>query len=188
MTALYVPIQQCIAPKIPWKTRPPYISYSQKTGSLADLQTRERHSLGRRSLRALSAYNTFSAVNREVLSFGVRSQCNYESSLIGRSQDNPKLLHSYIRNKKIGRPTVGPLQMRPGQLTDDAASMAELFAMSLLPLFTQLPPHLTLTLSPTSSSMELSVKLISHVNVSILLSGILTPTLLWDQIIYTHVC
>ena len=101
----------------PWKTRPPTSLVNRRQAAWLTYK-RERCSSGRNSAGALAAYKVFSAVNRELRSFGVRSQCDYESSLIDRFRDNPKLLHSYVRNKKVCRPTVGPLLVQPDYLTD----------------------------------------------------------------------
>ena len=139
LTELHVPKQQSNNAKPPWKTRPP-TSLGNRRQAAWQTYKRERCSSGRNSAGALAAYKVFSAVNRELRSFGVRSQCDYESSLIDRSRDNPKLLHSYVRNKKICRPTVGPLLVRTDYLTDDATIMAELFASSFASVFTTVTP------------------------------------------------
>ena len=45
-----------------------------------------------------------------------------------------------MRNKKVCRPTVGPLLVQPDHLTDDATIMAELFASSFVSVFTAVTP------------------------------------------------
>ena len=132
---VHVPMQNFNQGKPPWKMRPP-TSLIHRRKEAWQTYKRQRHYLGRSSAGTRAAYKTFSVVNRELRSFAVRSQCNYESSLIDRSQDNPKLLHSYIRNKKVGRPTIGPLLLQSRHLTDDPGTMAELFAASFASVFT----------------------------------------------------
>ena len=136
MTELHVPIKNLQhVDRVPWKTRPP-TSLSHRRQAAWQTYKRVRLSLGRNSKEAQAAYKAFSGVNKEVRTFAVKSQCDYELSLITRSKDNPKLLHAYIRNKKVGRASVGPLLLPSGSLTDDAYKMAELFASSFASVFT----------------------------------------------------
>ena len=132
---LYVPVQPTNNGKPPWQTRPPTSLMHRRQVAWQSYKN-VRHNLGRKSPGALTSYNAYASVNKEVRNFAVRSQSEYESSLIERSRDNPKLLHSYIRNKKVGRPTVGPLLLQTGDLSDDSATMAELFASSFASVFT----------------------------------------------------
>ena len=66
----------------------------------------------------------------------VRSQSEYEAKLMNDFKENSKLLHSHIRRKKVGRPTVGPLKRHTGHLTDDPQTMAEFFVDSVASVFT----------------------------------------------------
>ena len=100
-----------------------------------------RHELGRRSQGASIAYSTFSDLNKQVRRFSVASQAEFEESLVLQSKDRPKLLHSYIRNKKKGRPSVGPIKLSSGQLTDDPAVMVECFASSFSSVYTRECPN-----------------------------------------------
>ena len=43
-------------------------------------------------------------------------------------KSNPKQLHAYIRHKKVGCPSVGPLRLEDDSLTDDSYRMAEALA------------------------------------------------------------
>ena len=145
MTDRFVPKRQHNSTRVPWRTRPPtsLIHRRQEAWRMYKLK---RHSFGRNSAGAKAAFTFFSGINREVRTFAFRSQCDYETNLIDRARDNPKLLHSYIRNKKVCRPTVGPLLTTSGQLTDSPAAMAELFASSFASVFsTEIPlnpfPH-----------------------------------------------
>ena len=125
--------------KPPWSTRPPTGLVHQRQIAWSAYKTARQH-LGRRSTGTVSAYAAFTAVNRQYRSFAVQSQVDYETSLIERSKDNPKLLHSYIRNKKVGRPSIGPLRLPSGTLTDEPRPMAELFAASFASVFTKSTP------------------------------------------------
>ncbi|KAK3888205.1 hypothetical protein Pcinc_007736 [Petrolisthes cinctipes] len=45
-------------------------------------------------------------------------------------KESPKLLHQYIRHKKVGVPSVGPLKLDSGALTADCGEIADIFASS----------------------------------------------------------
>ena len=53
------------------------------------------------------------------------------------SKEKPKLLHSYIRSKKVGALSVGPIRIDSGKLTDKPGVMAEVFASSFALVFTR---------------------------------------------------
>ena len=48
--------------------------------------------------------------------------------MIHKFRENPKVIHAYIRKKTVGRPTVGPLTLANGELSDDAKLMSESLA------------------------------------------------------------
>ena len=126
--------------KPPWSTRPP-TSLIHRRKTAWNSYKSARQDLGRRSPGTVSAYAAFASVNRQYRSYAVHSQAKYESSLIQRSKENPKLLHSYIRNKKVGRPSIGPLRLPSGNLSDNAGSMSELFATAFASVYTQTTPN-----------------------------------------------
>ena len=53
---------------------------------------------------------------------------------------NPKQLHAYIRHKKVGCPTVGPLKLGDGRLTDNALLMAETLATAFESVYVDSDP------------------------------------------------
>ena len=70
----------------------------------------------------------------------MRERAEYESNLIAKSKENPKALHSYIRNQKVGCPTVGPLRLVSGELSDDPSILCECFAECFSAIYNQIPP------------------------------------------------
>ena len=91
----------------------------------------------RKSTDAIAACASFQTTNRSVRGFSVASQASYELNLLNQSRDCPKLLHSYIRDKKTARPSVGPIRLCSGELTDDPRAMAEAFASSFSSVYTK---------------------------------------------------
>ena len=70
------------------------------------------------------------SINADIHTFHIRSQAQYEPSLIHRMKENPKLFHAYIRHKKkTGRTSVGPL-LPSGELSDSSLGMAESFSQA----------------------------------------------------------
>ena len=116
----------------PWRVRPP--------GSLIRRRSRHWHDYkaarslhGRRSPITSQALSAFNAANADIHSFQVRSQANYESSLILRMKEKPKLFHAYIRHKKVGRTSAGPLRLTSG---DSPQDMAESFSQAFSSVYT----------------------------------------------------
>ena len=127
VTTECVPLKSPITCTPPWSTRPPTSLINRRHLAWSKYKS-ARKQLGRHSGLARSSYATFANLNQQCKTYAVKAQAQYEESLILRSQDHPKLLHSYLRKKKTGRPTVGPLTLQSGQLSDDPKSMADLFA------------------------------------------------------------
>ena len=139
LTEIHVPLKAPKDSKPPWATRPPTSLVHRRQAAWSAFKN-ARLQLGRHSTGAGSAYAVFTAVNREYRCFSTCSQVDYEKSLIYRSKEQPKILHSYIRNKKLGRPSVGPLKLETG-LCDNPQIMAESFALAFASVFTRgLPP------------------------------------------------
>jgi len=83
---------------------------------------------GRHSYITTAALAEYDRLNSQFRNFHIHVQIEHESALIDRFRESSKFFHSYIRNKKVGCPSVGPLRLPDGCLTDDSAEMAELFA------------------------------------------------------------
>ena len=100
-----------------------------------------RQKLGRKAPTSVEAYGAFASVNKELRTFIVSSQSQYERDLLDRSRENPKLLHSYVRSKKVGCPAVGPLMLKTGEMSNDAQTMSEVFASSFVSVFSPNSPR-----------------------------------------------
>ena len=83
---------------------------------------------GRNSLPATQALAVFDSLNDRFRRFFIYAQRDYEESLMLNYKTFPKRFHSYIRSKKVGSPSVGPLQRDDGSLTAACGEMAEIFA------------------------------------------------------------
>ena len=82
--------------------------------------------------QALEAYN---AVYGEYRNFFIHSQVKRERSYISKIETDPKLFYSYIRGKKVGNPSAGPLKLSDGTFSNDCEAMAEVFADAFSSVF-----------------------------------------------------
>ena len=119
-----------------WLKRPPSSLLNRRHAAWIRYKS-VRAELGRKSTDAIAAYASFQTPNRSVRGFSVASQASYELNLLNQSRDRPKLLHSYIRDKKTARPSVGPIRLCSGELTDNPRAMAEAFASSFSSVYTK---------------------------------------------------
>ena len=71
----------------------------------------------------------------EIKMYGINSQKGYEKSLASQISINPKLFHSYLKYRKVGRPNIDPLRLPSDELTDDPYFMGEHFVNSFSSVF-----------------------------------------------------
>ena len=142
LTAEYIPLKPKGVRKPPWSTRPPNSLISQRQCAWSQYKNARRQ-LGRHSVETHGQYSTFSKLNYQCPTYAVKAQAKYEEDIVLKSTDQPKLLHSYIRKKKVSRPTVGPLKLPSGQLCDDPKSMSEIFSEAFSTVNASIPadPH-----------------------------------------------
>ena len=65
----------------------------------------------------------------------MHSQISYEKKIADQLNSNPKLFHSYLRNRRVGRPKIGPLKLESGETTDNPLDMAKCFASFFASVF-----------------------------------------------------
>ncbi len=90
---------------------------------------------GRYSDESVSALANYNAINYRYKNYFVHSQISYEVSLIDKLKDNPKSFHQYIRSKKVGAPSVGPLKRSDGTLVQSCGQMADMFVEGFASVF-----------------------------------------------------
>ena len=125
--------------KVPWKSNPPS-SLKRLRKEAWDKYKGLRSRYGRKAPPVMLALEAFQQVNSKLRSFATLSQIEYEKSLIARSKENPKLLHSYIRHKKQHRCSVGPLRLDADTISDDPKEMADCFLEAFSDIHTTAVP------------------------------------------------
>ena len=139
LTNEFVPVKNKTSSLSPWPCNPPPRLLRQRSALWNEFK-RVRTSHGRRSSEATETLNEFRVVNEHIHNFQLSSQGSYEQSLLTKMKDDPKLFHSYIRHRKSGRTSVGPLRLQSGELCDDPAVMCEEFALSFASVYTATIP------------------------------------------------
>ena len=127
--------------KPPWRKNPPRSLLNRRHEAWSAYKRARLHS-GRASVTARDAFSQFSIVNKRVRNFEVMSQASYEHSMIERFSECPKVLHSYVRSKKIAPLAVGPLKLVTGELTSDPLVMSETLASSFASVYVKEIPIL----------------------------------------------
>ena len=127
--SICVPMASQRTRSLPWMSKPPR-SLATRRSQLWNDYKNARSTHGRSSAAAVGLLEQYKSVNSEYRSFALTKQSQYEFDLIIQKSDRPKLFHSYIRQKKIGKPRVGPLRESSGQIISDSRNMAECFASS----------------------------------------------------------
>lgn len=123
---LYVPLY-CTVTSQP-KFKPPQGLTDERKAAWSNYKVvRRQH--GRQSQHAVAALQVFQEVNFRFRNFYNVPKISYERSLIADVGCKSKMFHRYIRSKKVGSPTVGPLSVAGG-LTSNCSQMAEIFACS----------------------------------------------------------
>ena len=156
--------------KQPRATRPPTSLIESRQRAWTKFKA-VRQSLGRHSSVTASALSDFTRLNKQFRNFAVQSQALYESKLINDSRENPKLIHSHIRRKKVGCPTIGPLKLDGNVLIDDPQLMADKFVESFSTVFSQgcptnPSPHQVFdgSLSDLEFTVEDELAILSHLD------------------------
>ena len=110
-----------------WLVQPPRAMTTQRR-LLWQVYKTMRQTHGRNSVQASAAYSSFNRANNEYRNYSKYKQSNYELKLANLIPEAPKLFHAYLRERKKGCPSVGPLRKADSTLIHDGAGMSEQFA------------------------------------------------------------
>lgn len=137
-TRSHVPMQS--APKShKWLSRPPRAMVTQRSARW-DEYKRLRNVHGRASEQAEQALGRYLSINSAYRNYARSKQCLHEQRLASLLVTAPKLFHSYVRERKIGCPTVGPLRATDGSLIHCNRQMSNEFANAFSAVFVSTVP------------------------------------------------
>ena len=149
---VYVPVSDSCQ-KVPcWMGHPPR-ELSRERSEAWNVYKQVRFEHGRSSVETRDAWDRFASVNGRYRNYAKRKQWEYEEGLIRSLSNSPKLFHGYIRRKKKGRPSVGPLKVN-STVVAEAAGMVEVFADSFCSVFIEAVPQSPASNQEFSGSMS----------------------------------
>ena len=128
----YIPVRT--HKSAPWQSRPPARMMRQRSDAWNHYK-QTRASYGRRDQRSATALVTFNQINHQYRNYHLANRSEYEWELASQIKTAPKLFHAYVRHKKVGRPTVGPLKTDDGRIVEDSYAMSEMFATAFASVF-----------------------------------------------------
>ena len=117
------------AKNVPWSINPPRALKRAKNNAWNEYKE-SRRTYGRTHPTTMQAWYAFEDKNTEIKMFATNSQIEYEKKVASQINTKPKLFHSYVRHRKVGKPSVGPLKLCTGEMTDDPSKMAEALAVA----------------------------------------------------------
>ena len=135
----FVPTSKRSMGKPPWTLNPPRNLTDNKSRTFSLFKDTRRR-MGRSHEATLAAWQDFISANNAVKNFSKQSQESYEVSIVNQITTNPKLFHSYLRHRRVGRPSIGPLKCSDGSVTDNPAEMAAQFVSSFVGVFANQAP------------------------------------------------
>ena len=134
----YIPI--CFrSPRIPRPANPPATIKKNRAKSWKHYKSL-RFKYGRHSETVNEALVRFNAINYHSRHYVTRSRAEYEQKLVENYAETSKLVHAYIRRKKKGCMSVGPLRLLCGQPVDRPRHVAELLASEFASIFVEKDP------------------------------------------------
>ena len=117
-----------------WLVRPPRAMVRQRSVLWSDYMT-ARNIYGRHSEEAGETLSQYLRLNRIYRSFARSQQAHYEQKLATKLATAPKLFHSYLRERKVGCPAVGPLRSPDGTMVHDNLEMSNKFVTAFSAVF-----------------------------------------------------
>ena len=122
-----------------WLKSPPRSLMRERSFSW-DLYKNRRHLLGRSNPQTIESFQQFNRINYLCRNYSRYQQGQYEVKLAGLLGEAPKLFHAYLRERKAGCPSVGPLKLPSGQVIHDYAEMGNAFSEAFSSVFVRDDP------------------------------------------------
>ena len=123
---IYVPVADSSCKIDPWVAKPPRALIVERSHAWASYK-RLRRKLGRDHRNVFVAYEVYADLNSQYRNYARNWQKNYELKMANSLREDPKLFHAYVRRRKQGKPSVGPLKV-DGVVTSSSEQVAEVLA------------------------------------------------------------
>ena len=122
-----------------WMTAPPRaLAVSRESQWTKYKDTRSIY--GRHSTEAHTELMEYQRINHIYRNYSRYKQASYEQKLVNLIPEAPKLFHGYLRERKKGCPSVGPLKDTTGSLVQSNIGMTELFAKAFSSVYVTSTP------------------------------------------------
>ena len=140
LTSAFVPLKDAgPTQKPPWALNPPRSMRRARGAAWQEYKTSKTRN-GRHHPDTAAAWLDFNDANEELRHFAINSQKAYEKKVAAQLDSKPKLFHSYIRYRKVGKPSIGPIRLLSGHLSDSPQQMASCFVESFSGVFATTDP------------------------------------------------
>ena len=113
-----------------------------------------RSELGRNHVDVVGAYETYRQANIRYKNYALNRQCAHEKKLVSLLSVAPKAFHSYLRERKKGCPSVGPLKDVNGALIASQDAMCDAFAEAFVSVYIEDDPSSPATHQTVLGEME----------------------------------
>ena len=100
-----------------------------------------RRRFGRGHTHSLAALDAFNRINYLYRNYARHKQCEYERKVAGLLKEAPKVFNSYIRKRKKGCPTVGPLKSANGSVVTTGIEQSNIFAQAFSSVYVSTVPE-----------------------------------------------
>ena len=131
----WVPLKRALG-ECKWLKDPPRAMKRQRA-RLWNIFKHNKDQLGRNHQDALEALDVYKAINRQYRYYTINNQKSYEERLADIIPEAPKALHGYLRERKKGCPTVGPLKNQAGDLVSDPQVMADILVRAFASVYVE---------------------------------------------------
>ena len=101
----------------------------------------KRQQVGRNHQDALETWAQYNAINYQYRNFTRTNQKDYEERLAEILPEAPKALHGYLRERKRGCPSVGPLKNQGGTLVSEPQKMADILVEAFASVYVEDAPQ-----------------------------------------------
>ena len=152
-------VNESVARWVPFKRAPgeckwlkdPPRAMKRKKARLWRIFLHKRDQLGRNHQDTLEAWDIYRAINRQYNYYTINTQKSYEERLADIIPEAPKALHGYLRERKKGCPSVGPLKNQGGNLVGHPQEMANILVGAFASVYVENLPS-NPSIHQTSSS------------------------------------
>ena len=135
----WVPLKQSLG-ECKWLKDPPRAMKRERARRWKNYKHKRNH-LSRNHQDTVEAWELYNTINLQYRNFTRNNQRSYEERLADILPVAPKALHGYLRERKKGCPSVGPLKNQEGILVSDPQEMADILVEAFASVYVENLPQ-----------------------------------------------